>query len=576
VIRKILAAIDLGPVAENVLASAGTLARLLGADLHVRHVSTSVPGSSLPSASTEALRRDDELLRVLVERTLPGAEPASVRVLTGRAPEAILSMAGELQADLIVLGPHAQQDLTARLFGTTADRVVRESRLPVLIAQGRLDSLDNVVIATDFSDAAAHATHFAARIAAALRERDGSARSLHLLHVDAVLEQIAGHVWEAGAIVKRLTAAAGMLRDADADLQVSTHAVAADDAAGRIRDWAAQHSADLIIMGTTGRTRPGQILLGSVATRVARTASCPVLLVPRPSREAQRAPGLDAVVAGVDFSATSLGAADWALSELVPQARRVVLHVLEQPEPSELATSVESVRDALTRELRRTTEGHMAERFPTLKENERRIVAGRTAEMLVQVAHEMDADLIVVGGHMHPRGLWSTLGSTAERLVHTSDIPVLVVKGRPARPPSRILAAVDGTRFAADVLRWTKLFGERYDADVNIVHVLNPRWLGAAQRVSGMTARSRVDRSFEQQTQEWLRRKADEAGIEASAELHVVSGDPTLELLALQQRIGADLIVVGSHGAGSVGSALLGSVAYSVLRGSTCPVFVVR
>ncbi len=47
-----------------------------------------------------------------------------------------------------------------------------------------------------------------------------------------------------------------------------------------ICDYAAKHDVDLIVMGTHGRTGLGRILIGSVAEKVVRHSSCPVLVVP--------------------------------------------------------------------------------------------------------------------------------------------------------------------------------------------------------------------------------------------------------------------------------------------------------
>ena len=51
-----------------------------------------------------------------------------------------------------------------------------------------------------------------------------------------------------------------------------------------ICDYAAQHGVDLIVIGTHGRTGMSRLLLGSVAEKVVRHASCPVLVVPHAKR----------------------------------------------------------------------------------------------------------------------------------------------------------------------------------------------------------------------------------------------------------------------------------------------------
>jgi len=58
-----------------------------------------------------------------------------------------------------------------------------------------------------------------------------------------------------------------------------------DHPAEAIVDYARQAEIDLIIMGTHGRTGMSQLLVGSVAERVVRTAPCPVLTVKHPEHE---------------------------------------------------------------------------------------------------------------------------------------------------------------------------------------------------------------------------------------------------------------------------------------------------
>ncbi len=55
-----------------------------------------------------------------------------------------------------------------------------------------------------------------------------------------------------------------------------------------IADYAAERGVDLIVMGTHGRTGVAHLLLGSVAERLVRTASCPVLTVRHPAAKAHR------------------------------------------------------------------------------------------------------------------------------------------------------------------------------------------------------------------------------------------------------------------------------------------------
>ena len=58
-----------------------------------------------------------------------------------------------------------------------------------------------------------------------------------------------------------------------------------NSAAAAIVDYAQRSSIDLIVLGTHGRSGMSQLLVGSVAERVVRTAPCPVLTVRQPERE---------------------------------------------------------------------------------------------------------------------------------------------------------------------------------------------------------------------------------------------------------------------------------------------------
>jgi nucleotide-binding universal stress UspA family protein len=57
---------------------------------------------------------------------------------------------------------------------------------------------------------------------------------------------------------------------------------------------------------------------------------------------------------------------------------------------------------------------------------------------------------------------------------------------------------------------------------------------------------------------------------------HLRMGEVALEIVALAEELGVDLIVMGSRGLGGVRRALMGSVSDSVVRHAHCPVLVVR
>ena len=576
----LLAAVDLGPVAGHVLAGAAVLARMLDAPLHVRHVSErAAPGAAASERVNALVRRDEEALHTLLRRAAPKLSAASSGVRTGRAAEVIACDAHQLGATMIVLGPHTGSELGARMFGTTADRIVRTARIPCLVVRAPLEwPLPAIAVATDFSAAAKEALCVAARLAAAARAR-GAAPALHLLHVaQPLVDDAAAQEHERDILGKQLAGLETKLK-AGSDVAVHSEVVFAPNVSETIADWAARHPGTLLVMGTVGAGAPRRLLLGGVAGRVARDAAAPVLLVPlpasRPRSIAHETPRLECVVSGVDFGAESIAAAEWTGAVFAAGARQLLVHAVEVPDNAAFLGEP-GLHERLGIELHAQEAERLGALFPDVDAAMRIVLDGRPADVLAAVAREQAADLVTIGGPSRHRP-WDLLGSTADQLIRCSPVPVLVVRGRPVGPPRRILASVDASARSIDVLRRAGWLAARYGAEVHVAHVLSPRYVGAARMVSGMLAARELEDAYEAQTLTWLRRLVETAHLDAAAcRLWVRTGDPAWELLALQQRIDADLVVIGSRGAGFVGRALAGSVSHAVLRGATCSVLLVR
>jgi nucleotide-binding universal stress UspA family protein len=140
--------------------------------------------------------------------------------------------------------------------------------------------LKQILVATDFSDASAAAMDYGRALARTF------GASLHLLHVmeNPFLRPTAAdpHAIK-NATSRRL---AGRLTDDDREALHGTAVLeTSDNPADAIVEYAGAHGIDLIVMGTHGRGAMAQILVGSVAERVVRTAPCPVLTVRHPEHE---------------------------------------------------------------------------------------------------------------------------------------------------------------------------------------------------------------------------------------------------------------------------------------------------
>ena len=190
----------------------------------------------------------------------------------------------------------------------------------------------------------------------------------------------------------------------------------------RAREW----GADLIVMGTVGRTGLRHLFMGSVAERTARLAPCPVLTAHAGSPE----PGdLRNLLVMTDFSACADAALEWARSLAEQTSGRLTLAhsyalpVAQWGDANFVSDSMlESIRqgaDQALSSLAQSVEGCPVETV---------IAHQHAARAALDIAEQRDIELIVLG----TRGLSGlahvALGSTAERVIRLSGVPVVTVK----------------------------------------------------------------------------------------------------------------------------------------------------
>ncbi len=145
--QHILVPTDFSEGSMDALRLAGRLAERCGGRLlllHVEPLSAVAPPTGmltdglwerLESVQDAVCRSAAESLRRLAEEEVPSGVPATVKVLTGPAGQTILEVARHTEVDLIVLGTHGRTGLPRVLMGSVAERVVRQSPVPVMVAK---------------------------------------------------------------------------------------------------------------------------------------------------------------------------------------------------------------------------------------------------------------------------------------------------------------------------------------------------------------------------------------------------------------------------------------------------------
>jgi nucleotide-binding universal stress UspA family protein len=196
--------------------------------------------------------------------------------------------------------------------------------------------------------------------------------------------------------------------------EVVTHVIVGPAASG-INNLAAAMHADLIVMGTHGRTGLAHLTHGSVAAQVLRDAPCPVVCVKVGDRRVPRATSARrTILCPVDFSRTSRDAmlAATALAARM-RARLRLVHVGEpEATPAELAPELE--RWAME------ARGYGCE-------VETQVVLGYPAHDIVAEARDSMAELVVMGTHGRSGVARLLMGSVAEKVTRLAPCPVMTV-----------------------------------------------------------------------------------------------------------------------------------------------------
>jgi nucleotide-binding universal stress UspA family protein len=207
------------------------------------------------------------------------------------------------------------------------------------------------------------------------------------------------------------------------------------DAGGEI--LAAAATADLLVVGTHGRSGFERLVLGSIAERLLRQAPCPLLIVPRASPDAtDPVPQLfHHIVAAVDFSPASTHAAAFAISLAEEaDAHLTLVHALDLPPAVETWIVESEAGSSRLQQWRAGASGRLHELVPadadTYCHVEERVEAGAASRVILDLAAARHAGLIVIGAHGGgPLGRMF-VGSTAQRVVRQSVCPVLIVRAR--------------------------------------------------------------------------------------------------------------------------------------------------
>jgi nucleotide-binding universal stress UspA family protein len=284
-LQHILCPVDFSELSGLALRYADAFARCGGAALTVLYANPFLPPPHVDSAQMAELEEQfrkwhaeaASKLRTFVNNTL-GADAASVQtaVVEALPVDGIRAAARQLDASLVVVGTHGRSGVNRLMMGSVAERILRESPVPVLtvrgdsLAPGETLRLRHVLCAVDNSGASRRALAWVSRMA---RCFGSQVTVLHVRQRETPGQAASNAIEDLPAWVP-----ASMRRECTLECVVRE-----GEPAHEIVALARELETGMLVMGTQHRLFHGVSVIGNTTAIAVRHAPCPVLTVIGPS-----------------------------------------------------------------------------------------------------------------------------------------------------------------------------------------------------------------------------------------------------------------------------------------------------
>lgn len=287
------------------------------------------------------------------------------------------------------------------------------------------------------------------------------------------------------------------------------------------------------------------------------------------------------ILVGTDLSEHSQDAVRWASAYAADLSTPLhIAHIIDTLGDDDLWTALFEAPDELeARVLKSATQKtsdfatRALEGVPTPAERKVLVAVGPPADEIEAFANDKNAELLVCGTSGHGRLRNALFGSTAYRLTHETARPTVYVPAGSSLPPAKhIIVALDFSDCSLAALRWTAAIAKRWGSKVTAIHAIGVSAL-SPDFEPGANFVPMIDALTEQRHEQLTKQLADN-GVHGQVVVSRLS--PAEAISESAESLGADLIVMGTHGRGAVGRILLGSVALRVLRETTCPVATIH
>lgn len=274
---KYLVPTDFSQCAQNASVLAIDLAKKSGAELIFLHLMSipidwvgleeKVREKMYPSTTTLVHRAEEKLKEWEGQASKKGVKSTS-HIHYNERKSFINNFAQESRVELIIMGSHGADEMKDYLIGTVTQRVMRFSKIPVLVVKSRLAAISKIGFISDFSEENVSnekiITNFTKLVEA----------GLHLVYINTPLNFQSSRV-----IDKRL-------HDFQNDFNFITHTHIYNDYQfeSGVANFCEDHEIDLIIMNTHGRKGLDRISAGNLTENIIANLEIPVLSIPLPGK----------------------------------------------------------------------------------------------------------------------------------------------------------------------------------------------------------------------------------------------------------------------------------------------------
>jgi nucleotide-binding universal stress UspA family protein len=301
--KHLLVPLDGSHLAEVALPMAAYLADRLGATVTLVHIiersaSAEVHGERHLTSPQEA----DAYLAEAASRAFTPPQPVERHVHSAEMDDVAVGIADhiqELRPDLIIMCTHGHGGLRDVLYGSIAQQVVSHGTIPVLLIQPSGDgvpaaaSCRKLLVPLDASPEHEPSLQSAAELARACQA------ALHLVLVVPTLRTLSGDQAGIGRLLPGTTSQVLEIARQEAEAHLRSHVqrlqatgiivsaeITRGDPATKIVETALETKADMIVLGTHGKSGIDAFWQGSIAPKVSARSRVPLLLVPVTHQEA--------------------------------------------------------------------------------------------------------------------------------------------------------------------------------------------------------------------------------------------------------------------------------------------------